>query len=269
MLGPEEAKRLMYGSDHASLAQGETDAIHVTNVDAKTFAGDSTLDNQNQRQEIMSQARGGKKSTKSKTSLKNKDDLSVTAAGTEVGGRKKTKNINWNSTRQQSVARKKAEVEQRDTDGVSSVGGRSSFSPAKLQRKLISIHDVERYCKPQNLSLYNPIDSGFKYNILGLFGIPDEINPDSPCVYTVLASVFPPAEPYKPKPVNSMFAANYFADIDFDRSMFATQLFKQDDNDFVELSGVILKLNENSTIVYDIKKMDLCTGEMTDYGFAV
>jgi len=59
-----------------------------------------------------------------------------------------------------------------------SLGGASSFSPAKLQRKLISIHDVERYCKPQQLSLYNPIDSGFKYSLIGLFGIPDVINPD-------------------------------------------------------------------------------------------
>lgn len=119
---------------------------------------------------------------------------------------------------------------------------------------------MERYCKPQNLSLYNPIDSGFKYNVIGLFGIPDQINPDEPCVYTVLASVFPPGEPYKQKPNNSMFGASYFADIDFDRSMFSTQLFKQEDNDAVELPGVILKLCEYSTLVYDIKKMDLRTG---------
>jgi len=33
MLGPEEAKKFMYGSDHASHAHAETDGIHVSNVD--------------------------------------------------------------------------------------------------------------------------------------------------------------------------------------------------------------------------------------------
>ena len=70
-------------------------------------------------------------------------------------------------------------------------------STSQLQRKLINIHDVERFCKPQQLSVYNPVDSGFKYNIIGLFGIPEGIDPNQPCVYTVLASVFPPGEPYK------------------------------------------------------------------------
>ena len=142
-----------------------------------------------------------------------------------------------------------------------------SESPSRLQRKLISIHDVERYCKPQNLSLYNFEESGFKYNVIGLFGIPDEIDPEQPCVYTVLSSVFPPAEPYKQKPFNSMFAANFFADIDFDRSMNQTQLFKQEDD--VELAGVVLRLQEFSVLVFDIKKHDLRTGKVSDYGFAV
>ena len=110
------------------------------------------------------------------------------------------------------------------------------------------------------MALYNPIDSGFKYNLIGLFGIPDTINPDEPCVYTVLASVFPPGEPYKTKPFGSLFGANYFADIDFDRSMFSTQLFRQGDEDYIELPGVLLKLNEHSALVYDIKKLDLRTG---------
>ena len=117
------------------------------------------------------------------------------------------------------------------------------------------------------MNVYNHIDSGFKYNILGLFGIPDEIDPHAPCVYTVLASVFPPGDPYKTKPYNSMFGANFFANIDFDRSMHMTQLFRKDDD--IELAGVVLKLNEHSTMVFDIKKMDLRTGKMTDYGFAL
>ena len=66
-----------------------------------------------------------------------------------------------------------------------------------------------------------------------------------------------------------MFGASYFADIDFDRSMFSTQLFKHDEDAYVELPGVVLKLNEHSTLVYDIKKFDLKSGQMTDYGFAV
>ncbi len=131
----------------------------------------------------------------------------------------------------------------------------------------MNIHEVERFCKPQQLALYNPSDSGFKYNILGLFGIPDGIDPNAPCVYTVLASVFPPAEPYKSKPINSMFAANFFANIDFDRSMSTTQLFKQEED--VELSGVVLNLAEYSVLIFDIKKMDLRTGKMSDYGFAL
>lgn len=53
----------------------------------------------------------------------------------------------------------------------------STANPARLQRKLASIHDIERYCRPQYLSPYNPIDSGLKYNVIGLFGIPEAIDP--------------------------------------------------------------------------------------------
>ena len=77
------------------------------------------------------------------------------------------------------------------------------------------MEDIERLCKPQNLIAYNPINSGFKYNVIGLFGIPEQIDPEKPCVYTVLASVIPPAAPYKLKPLGSMFGANFFSDIDF------------------------------------------------------
>ena len=126
---------------------------------------------------------------------------------------------------------------------------------------------MERYCKPQNLCIYDPIESGFKYRVIGLFNIPEVIDPNFPCVYTVLASVFPPASPYKPKPNNSIFGANYFTEIDFDRSMNTTQLFRQDED--IELSGVMLRLQEFSCLVFDIKKFDLATGEMTDYGIAI
>ena len=60
-------------------------------------------------------------------------------------------------------------------------GGRYSTAgeraDAKLQRKLISVHDLEKYCRPQQLALYNPVDSGFKYNVIGLFNMPDAIDP--------------------------------------------------------------------------------------------
>lgn len=88
-----------------------------------------------------------------------------------------------------------------------------------MQSKLLSKKEIEQYCRPHHLALYNPNDSGLKYNVLGLFGIPaDGLDPEKPCIYTVLASVFPPANPYKPKPANSMFGANYFAEVDFERS---------------------------------------------------
>ena len=64
-----------------------------------------------------------------------------------------------------------------------------------------------------------------------------------------------------------MFGANFFANIDFDRSMNTSQFFKQEDD--VDLAGVVLKLSEFSAIIYDIKRMDLRTGQMTSYGFAV
>ena len=64
-----------------------------------------------------------------------------------------------------------------------------------------------------------------------------------------------------------MFGAHYFADIDFDRSMSKTQLFKQDE--LIELSGQILPLTDQSALVYDIKRFDLRTGQMSDYGFAI
>lgn len=46
-----------------------------------------------------------------------------------------------------------------------------------------------------------------------------------------------------------------------------SQYFKQDED--VELASVVLRLTDNSVLVHDIKKFDLKTGVMTDYGFAV
>ena len=98
--------------------------------------------------------------------------------------------------------------------------------------------------------------------------MPERADPSQPCVYAVLASVFPPGAPYEPKPAGSMFGASFFADIDFERSNNNAQFFRQDEND-VELSGMVLKLTVNSSLVLDIKKMDLTNGLITDYGFAI
>ena len=136
-----------------------------------------------------------------------------------------------------------------------------------LQKKLVNIHNVEDLCQPQKLTAYNHLKSGFKYKIIGLFGIPDMLDAQHNCVYTVLASVFPPGEPYKPKPAQSMFGAEFIADVDFDRSFHKNQFFRQ--TEYFDLLGIVLKLGDHSALVFDIKKMDLRTGEMSDYGFAI
>ena len=68
--------------------------------------------------------------------------------------------------------------------------------------------------------MYNPEESSFGYNVLGLFNIPETHIQEQAdeYIYTVLASLFPPAEPYKQKPYNTMLGANLFADVDFERS---------------------------------------------------
>lgn len=184
-------------------------------------------------------------------------------AGDNVAARK----YKWDSTKPLTAGQSLHDYADGKNSINSSFDQESSVSPDRLQRRLVRIHDVEQYCKPQSLSLYRPNDSGFRYNVLGLFGIPDAMNPEQPCVYTVLASVFPPGEPYKVKPNGSMFGANFFTDIDFERSMDQDQFFKQ--NEPVELSGLILRLLDHSILVLDIKRMDLRTGQISDYGFAI
>jgi len=97
--------------------------------------------------------------------------------------------------------------------------------------------------------------------------MPDAIDPRSPCVFTVLASLFPPAEPYKPKPYNTMLGANLFTDVDFSKTSSTSQFFVR--NEDIEHPGVVLKLEAYSVLMFDIKKFNLNTGEMEDYGFAM
>ena len=118
--------------------------------------------------------------------------------------------------------------------------------------------------------MYNPVDSGIKYSVIGLFGMPQEdATSENPCMYTVLASVFPPGDAFKQKPSQSMFGANFFAEVDFARSTSTSQFFKQQDELDVEVAGMLIKLTENSVMVYDVKRIDLKTGKMSDYGFAL
>lgn len=64
-----------------------------------------------------------------------------------------------------------------------------------------------------------------------------------------------------------MFGANFFSDIDFPRSMHTSQFFNQDED--IEVAGIILRLNDASVIIYDVKQFDLVTGKISDYGFAM
>lgn len=137
----------------------------------------------------------------------------------------------------------------------------------KTESAVVNIEDIEKYCRPQHLCLYNPQDSGFKYNLIGLFGLP-MMPEDQQVMYTVLVSVLPPAEPYKEKPFNSMFASHLFSDVDFEKSKNGCQLFDTD-NPAIEMSGIVLKLLEHSSLLFDIKQFDLKTGEMQDFGFAL
>ena len=65
-----------------------------------------------------------------------------------------------------------------------------------------------------------------------------------------------------------MFGAHYFAEIDFEHSYQSSQLFDREDR-AIEVPGSVLKINEGSALVLDIKRMDLSTGEISDYGFAI
>lgn len=95
MLGPEAAKKIMYGSDHASKndEQKAEIAIHTSFID------DPSIQSASDQQEIKSLAHGSRKSLKSKSTLKNRNEVDVSIHGSSVGGKKKQKKMEWNSTR--------------------------------------------------------------------------------------------------------------------------------------------------------------------------
>ena len=103
MLGPEQAKKIMYGSDHASHLSEVGDRSEKVALDAT-----GTLDSKN---EIKSMGGGNrKKSIKSRSSLKNRDEISVSGAGTNLNGKNKAANrLKWDSTKHMSIVRAKNE----------------------------------------------------------------------------------------------------------------------------------------------------------------
>ena len=194
-------------------------------------------------------------------------------ADTKRGNRRGNRKMKSTNHSIDSDAFKKLELQKQNTGGKKSIAqiladakGTVQFNVAK---KMMSMEDLEKYCQPQQLSLYDADDSGFKYNIIGLFGIPQQEAALQTCVFTVLASVLPPGGPYKVGPNRTMFGAHIFADADFDKTKTVQncQIFQEEQD--VELPGSVLKVNSASVLVYDIKKMDLRTGKMTDYGFAI
>ena len=50
--------------------------------------------------------------------------------------------------------------------------GQGQHTPESKQTK-IRVEDVEKYCRPQQLCLYDPVLSGFKYTLIGLVGLPE------------------------------------------------------------------------------------------------
>ncbi len=105
MLGPEQAKKIMYSSDHASHLSEVGDRSEKVELDAA-----DTVDTKN---EVKSMGGGKrKKSVKSRSSLKNKDEISISGAGTNLNGKNKAANrMKWDSTKHMSIARAKNEAQ--------------------------------------------------------------------------------------------------------------------------------------------------------------
>ena len=146
--------------------------------------------------------------------------------------------------------------------------GNSAGTNGMSTKRAHPVNDFEDLVKPHHLLHYRPIASGFKFKVLGLFNLPQNLDANHPCIYTVLATVIPPGSPYKDGVSRSMFGAHYFADIDFENSRLSDQYFSREVRD-IEIPGADLKLEEQSALLLDIKKFDLSNGELSDYGFAI
>ena len=87
----------MYGSDHASKIEDQSELLARDQNEKVELDATGTMDSKNV--EIKSMGRR-KKSVKSRSSLKNRDELSVSGAGTNVGGKNKAAaKLKWNSTK--------------------------------------------------------------------------------------------------------------------------------------------------------------------------
>ena len=105
LLGPEAAKKVMYGSDHASHIHAGSEAKHVSQMgdddhvfELETNKEEDQKNDQGDKMETRSGGQG-RKSVKSRSTMKNKDEITVYGHGSEVGGKKSPKKIKWNSTR--------------------------------------------------------------------------------------------------------------------------------------------------------------------------
>lgn len=116
---------------------------------------------------------------------------------------------------------------------------------------------IDQYCRPQYLNVCDKDDLGFAYNLVGLFGNPDN-ETTTPYAYTCLVSLCPPAEPYKPKGNNSMMGAFLFNEIDWQQTTPHHFIFSHTED--VQVSGKLFKPTLSTSLLFDFKRLDLKTG---------
>lgn len=120
---------------------------------------------------------------------------------------------------------------------------------------------LNKFCRPQFLHAFD--DLGFSFNVVGVFGQPDVR--DESCIYTCLVSLAPPAEPYKVKGCNSMLFAHHFFRQDWSQSCPKQNIFREVADH--EVGGKIFRPNKYTGLVFDVKRFNLKTGELSDIGF--
>ena len=89
----------------------------------------------------------------------------------------------------------------------------------------------------------------------------------SPCVYACLVSLSPPAEPYKPKGTNTMLGAFLFCEVDWKQTTPHHFIFAHTED--IQVSGKVFKPTLATSLLFDFKRLDLKTGVMEDFGFAL
>jgi len=117
---------------------------------------------------------------------------------------------------------------------------------------------IAKFCRPQFLHQLGEDDLGFSFNVIGIFGEPEE-RPDAG-IYTCMVSLAPPAEPYKPKGCNSMLYAHHFFKPDWVQTSPKQFVFREVDD--YQISGKIFKPNKHSGLLFDIKRFDFKTRKL-------